>query len=48
MLLQLVTRLGYSKKKFKLVAEIGKGIGWERLWDSVMDLGVKHIKGCRH
>ncbi len=35
------------EKKFKLVAEIGKGIGWARLWDSVMDLGVKHIKGLQ-
>ncbi len=35
------------EKKSKLVAEIGKGIGWARLWDSVMDLGVKHIKGLQ-
>ena len=35
------------EKKSKLVAEIGKGVGWARLWDGVMDLGVKHIKGLR-
>ena len=27
------------------MAEIGKGVRWARLWDGVMDLGVKHIKG---
>ena len=33
--------------KSKLIAEVGKGIGWARLWDSVMDLGVHHIRGLQ-
>ena len=33
--------------KSKLVEEVGKGIGWARLWDSVMDLGVNHIRGLQ-
>ena len=35
-------RLG---EKTGLLAEIEDSVGWERLWDATLDLGVQHIRG---
>ena len=28
--------------------EVGKEVGWSKLWDSVMDLGPRHVRGLQN
>ena len=34
-------------EKSQLIVEVGKKVGWPKLWDSVMDLGPRHVRGAR-
>ena len=40
--LQLLDRCG---KKAPVVLEVNGSVGWDRLRDATLDLGVKHIRG---
>ena len=35
-------------EKSQLIVEVGKKVGWSKLWDSVMDLGPKHVRGLQN
>ena len=35
-------------EKSQLIVEVGKEVGWSKLWDSVMDLGPRHVKGLQN
>lgn len=40
--------LAKCTEKSKLVAQVGKEATWMKLWDSVMDLGPRHIRGLQN
>ncbi len=35
-------------QKSKFIVEVGKEVGWSKLWNSVMDLGPKHVRGLQN
>ena len=35
-------------EKSQLIVEVGKAVGWSKLWDSVMDLGPRHVRGLQN
>ena len=35
-------------EKSQLIVEVGKEVGWSKLWDSVMDLGPRHVRGLQN
>ena len=42
--LQLLDR---CEKKAPVVLEVDGSVGWDRLWDAALDLGVEHIRGLQ-
>ena len=35
-------------EKSQLIVEVEKEVGWSKLWDSVIDLGPKHVRGLQN
>ena len=35
-------------EKSQLIVEVGKEVGWSKLWDSVIDLGPRHVRGLQN
>ena len=41
------TTLKRRLEKASFVADIEKSVGWTKLWDAALDLGVKHTRGLQ-